>query len=68
MNEDEYKEGIYVGSDHPSKRQKSVFIRSGKKHGIISGSTGQEIIEVEEMIDVLLLNKLKNLNAPGLLF
>ncbi|MCB6567522.1 hypothetical protein LI169_20935, partial [Desulfovibrio desulfuricans] len=35
-------------------------------HGIISGSTGSgKSSEVEEMIDVLLLNKLKNLNALG---
>lgn len=69
LNEDEYKEGIYVGKNyHPVQKDRKVFLDldQARKHGIISGSTGSgKSSEVEEMIDVLLLNKLKNLNAPG---
>lgn len=69
LNEDEYKEGIYVGKNyHPVQKDRKVFLNldQARKHGIISGSTGSgKSSEVEEMIDVLLLNKLKNLKAPG---
>lgn len=69
LNDNEYKKGIYVGKNyHPVQKDRKVFLNldQARKHGIISGSTGSgKSSEVEEMIDVLLLDKLKNLNAPG---
>lgn len=72
LNDDEYKEGIYVGKNyHPIQRDRKVYLDldQARKHGIISGSTGSgKSSEVEEWIDELLLNKLKDLNAPGFTF
>lgn len=72
LNDDEYKEGIYVGKNyHPIQKDRKVYLDldQARKHGIISGSTGSgKSSEVEEWIDELLLNKLKDPNAPGFTF
>ena len=72
LNDDEYKEGIYVGKNyHPIQKDRKVYLDldQARKHWIISGSTGSgKSSEVEEWIDELLLNKLKDSNAPGFTF
>lgn len=72
LKENEYKSGVYVGKNyHPIQKDRKVYLslNQARKHGIISGSTGSgKSSEVEEWIDEFLLNKLKDINAPGFTF
>lgn len=72
LKENEYKEGIYVGTNyHPIQNNRKVYINfeQVRKHGLISGTTGSgKSSEIEEWIEQLLLDKIKDKNAPGFTF
>lgn len=73
LKENEYKApGVYVGTNyHPIQTERKVYINFDqiRKHGLISGTTGSgKSSEIEEWIDQLLLDKIKNISAPGFTF
>ncbi len=72
LKDGEYASGIYAGTNyHPIQSDRKVYIGydTMRTHAFVSGTTGSgKSAAVEEWIDGILHEKMKNINASGFTF